>query len=497
MGIVARQSIITSFISYTGIVVGYLNLVYLYPKFLELEQVGLLRTIQDAAILMVPLASIGIPQIISRYYPRYAAASGRYAGFLGLLLITAATGFIIVSVIFTFSKDFLFSSFREKAPQVMEHTGLILLMLLLLCYFGIFEQIARSQIRAATPAFLREVVLRILQAGILGLYVTNWITFDHFLLLSVLLYAGLLVFLFFYLDFLKTGIKLPFRHFKKDELRELLVFGLISFVGISATMILSKIDSLMVSGMVGLEAAAIYTTTFYMATVIEVPKRAMTQSATAVLSIAFEKGNLKNGERIYRQTALNQLIIGGLLMIGLWANTSNIFEIMPKGNLYSAGANVILFIGLTRLIDMSFGPSSEVIGLSRYYWVNLVVISFLAVASVVMNLYLIPRMGIDGAAVGTLIAILSYNLIKFIFITIKIGIQPFSKFTVRSLVVIGMTVGLNLMIPDFENVWVDVLIRSSALSLFYASFILAFNCSPEVKEQFDLIRKKLGLTRSL
>jgi O-antigen/teichoic acid export membrane protein len=253
----------------------------------------------------------------------------------------------------------------------------------------------------------------------------------------------------------------------------------------------------MVSGMVGLEAAAIYTTTFYMATVIEVPKRAMTQSATAVLSIAFEKGNLKNGERIYRQTALNQLIIGGLLMIGLWANTSNIFEIMPKGNLYSAGANVILFIGLTRLIDMSFGPSSEVIGLSRYYWVNLVVISFLAVASVVMNLYLIPRMGIDGAAVGTLIAILSYNLIKFIFITIKIGIQPFSKFTVRSLVVIGMTVGLNLMIPDFENVWVDVLIRSSALSLFYASFILAFNCSPEVTEQFDLIRKKLGLTRSL
>lgn len=495
MGIVARQSIITSMISYIGIVVGYLNLVYLYPKFLELEQVGLLRTIQDAAILMVPLASLGIPQIISRYHPRYAEATGRYAGFLGLLLITAATGFLIVSLIFSFSKDFLFSSFQEKAPQVMEHTGLILLMLLLLCYFGIFEQIARSQIRAATPAFLREVVLRMLQAGILGLYVIGWINFSHFLLLSVLLYAGLLLFLFFYLDIFKTGLKFPFNQFKKDELQELLVFGLISFIGISATMIFSKIDSLMVSGMLGLEAAAIYTTTFYMATVIEVPKRAMTQSATAVLSIAFEKGNLKNGERIYRQTALNQMIIGGLLLIGLWANTSNIFEIMPKGELYSAGTNVILLIGMTRLIDMSFGPSSEVIGLSRYYWVNLVVISFLAVASVVMNLYFIPRLGMDGAALGTLIAILSYNLIKFIFITVKLRIQPFSKFTIRSLVVIGITITLNFLLPDLKNVWIDIIFRSAALSIFYAILILVFNCSPEVTEQFNLITKKLGLKK--
>lgn len=493
MGIVARQSMITSIISYTGIVVGYLNLIYLYPKFLELEQVGLLRTIQDAAILMVPLASLGIPQIISRYYPRYAATAERYAGFLGLLLLTATAGYLVVSLVFSLGKDFLFSSFREKAPQVMDHTGLILLLLLLLCYFGIFEQIARSQIRSATPAFLREVVLRMLQAGILGLYAINWIDFNLFLLLSVLLYAGLLLFLLFYLDINKVGFKIPFRQFKSDEVRELFIFGLISFIGISATMIFSKIDSLMVSGMVGLEAAAIYTTTFYMATVIEVPKRAMTQSATAVLSIAFEKGNMHNCERVYRQTALNQMIIGGLLMIGLWANTANIFEIMPKGELYAAGANVILLIGLTRLIDMSFGPSSEVIGLSRYYWANLVVISFLATASVVMNLYFIPRYGINGAALGTLIAILSYNVIKFIFIIIKLGIHPFSKYTVRSLAVIGMTTGLNLILPDFENVFLDMVLRSAALSTFYASLILGLNCSPEVSEQFHLILKKIGL----
>ena len=495
MGIVARQSIITSLISYTGIVVGYLNLVYLYPKFLELSQVGLLRTIQDASILMVPIASLGLPQIISRYYPRYAAQANRYSAFTGLLLIGAAIGFLIVAAVFSFSQDFLFSSFREKAPEVMEHTGLILLMVLLLSYFGIFEQIARSQLRISTPAFLREVGVRLLQAVILGMYVLEWITFNQFLLLSVLLYACLVIFLIFYLNILGAKPELPTKQISSLEFKEIFLFGAISFIGGGSSIIISKVDSLMVSGMVGLEAAAIYTTTFYMATVIEVPKRAMTTSATAILSMSFEKNDIKNCEKVYQQTALNQMIIGGLLLMGLWANTDNIFAIMPKGNLYQAGANVILLIGLTRLIDMSFGPSSEVIGLSKYYWFNLAVISFLAVSSILLNLILIPQYGITGAAIGTLISIFTFNILKFFFILAKLRIQPFNSGTLKTIIVIGLTVVCNLAMPTMKNVWIDILVRSSVVTLFYGTLILGWNCSPEVNIQFNKLLKTAGLKR--
>ena len=71
MGVIVRQSIITTIISYIGLVIGYLNLLYLYPLFLSPEQVGLMRTVQDAAILLAQFAQFGLAQSIIRYFPRF------------------------------------------------------------------------------------------------------------------------------------------------------------------------------------------------------------------------------------------------------------------------------------------------------------------------------------------------------------------------------------------------------------------------------------------
>lgn len=68
MGVVIRQSIFSSIISYVGVAIGYINLLYLYPRFLELEQIGLLRTIQDTALLMAPFAQVGLAHSILRFY---------------------------------------------------------------------------------------------------------------------------------------------------------------------------------------------------------------------------------------------------------------------------------------------------------------------------------------------------------------------------------------------------------------------------------------------
>lgn len=66
MGVIIRQSIATTIISYVGLIIGYLNLLYLYPLFLSPDQVGLLRIIQDAAILMAQFAQFGLAQSVIR-----------------------------------------------------------------------------------------------------------------------------------------------------------------------------------------------------------------------------------------------------------------------------------------------------------------------------------------------------------------------------------------------------------------------------------------------
>ncbi len=103
-----------------------------------------------------------------------------------------------------------------------------------------------------------------------------------------------------------------------------------------------------------------------MATVIEVPKRALMQIAMPLISRAFEKNDLKDIQNIYQKTSINQLIVGSLILIGIWANLHNIFALIPRGDIYEAGKYVVLIIGFGKLLDMMFGPSSEIIVLSKY-----------------------------------------------------------------------------------------------------------------------------------
>ncbi|MBM3176467.1 MAG: lipopolysaccharide biosynthesis protein [Bacteroidetes bacterium] len=492
MGIVVRQSLITTIISYAGVVIGYINLVFLYPKYLETNQVGLLRAILDSAMVLTPFASLGVPQAVARFYPRFHSDENRLSSFITLTLLISMVGFLVMTLLLKFFQDPISNFFAEEAPELLNYPGLILWLTLTLTISGIFEQMARSKMMIALPALLKDVVIRAFQAVLVLFYLQGTIDFDQFLFGSVGIYTLTLITLLYYLGILRRNtfqLQLP----EKSEIKEIIVFGLITFIGLSSVIVVAKVDSLMVTGFLGLEAAAIYTTTYYMASVIEVPKRALTQSASALLAHAFEKGDLKSASSIYRKTALHQMLIGGLLLTGIWANLENIFDIMPKGDIYEAGAWVVMVIGCAKLMDMSFGPSSEVIGLSKHYWFNLVVIALLATFTVAANILLIPVYGMNGAAIGTLAALFLYNLAKAIFISVRIKMHPFDGRTTRVAIVIMVTVFINQLIPKVGSSLSDAIVRSTLLTAVYCFAAIGLNCSDEANQLFYDGLKRLGL----
>ena len=72
MGIVIRQSSISTALTFIGIGLGYLNVLYFFPLYLSPEQIGLTRVIQDFAMLLVPFAQFGISQATLKFYPSFA-----------------------------------------------------------------------------------------------------------------------------------------------------------------------------------------------------------------------------------------------------------------------------------------------------------------------------------------------------------------------------------------------------------------------------------------
>jgi O-antigen/teichoic acid export membrane protein len=263
-----------------------------------------------------------------------------------------------------------------------------------------------------------------------------------------------------------------------------------SFAGAAGMIILGKIDSLMIAAIMGLPSVAIYTTGFYMASVIEVPKKALTSVAMPIISQAFEKKDIKHIHTIYQKTALNQLIIGALLLIGVVINLDNLYALMPRNDIYEAGRWVVIIVGIGKLADMAFGPSSEIVVLSKYFWFNIILIVLLAGTSIVANNILIPVYGINGGAISVAFAVVVFNAAKYFFIMGTLKIQPFTTATAIVFVIAAATVGLNYIIPDFDNIFVDLIVRSAVVTLFYGGAILVTKVSPEINQIF---RKGLNI----
>ncbi len=332
MGVIIRQSIVTTIISYIGVVVGYVNLLYLYPLFLSQEQIGLMRTVQDSAILMAQFAQFGLAQSIIKFFPRFMGNVIHSKNFINIILFLGLLAFrLFPDPIFHFRNQIL-GYFQSNAQEFIHYSSLALWLTFITVITTLLEVYSRSLLRNILPNLLKEIIVRVLLGILVLSYFKGFLTFPQVMIGSVLVYV-------FCLLVLATSLmiqgylhaKIDFKLIDPTFRNELMSFSILSFAGTAGLIIIGKIDSLMVAGLLGLAPVAIYTTAYYMATVIEIPKRAMTQIASPLIARGFEKDDHKDIKNIYQKTSLNQFILGALLLIGIGANLDSIFFANAEG----------------------------------------------------------------------------------------------------------------------------------------------------------------------
>lgn len=111
---------------------------------------------------------------------------------------------------------------------------------------------------------------------------------------------------------------------------------------------------------------------------------------------------------------------------------------------------------------------------------------------IIANNILIPRYGIEGAAWGSAFALIIFNLIKFIFIYIKFGIQPFAWATLKVLVIGGLTIAINTLLFKFENTLIDLTFRSTVVTLVFTSLVIWSQASTDAN---SIITKLISVFR--
>lgn len=274
-------------------------------------------------------------------------------------------------------------------------------------------------------------------------------------------------------------------------LKDMATYGIFVLLGSTGHLLVSYIDTIMLGAFVGLEETGIYVTAFYMAVVIEIPRRSIRQIVVPHIADAWGQENTQKINDIYSKTSINQLIIGSLIFLGIWVNIDSIFQLMPNGEAYSAGKFVVLYILISKLIDMGAGVNGEIIALSPQYRFNMYSILILAGLAIVTNLIFIPLMGINGAALATVISLFLYNFAKYIFIKTRFQLDPFNLNTLKVLIIGGSCLLFINFIPEIYNPYWSIFIKSLIITLTFTTPIYFLKVSEDANNLVDSFFKTL------
>jgi O-antigen/teichoic acid export membrane protein len=155
---------------------------------------------------------------------------------------------------------------------------------------------------------------------------------------------------------------------------------------------------------------------------------------------------------------------------------------------YAAGSTAVLILLAGRLFDGITGVNGLIVVTSPRYRYDLLFNASLALATVLLNLLLIPRMGLTGAAVAAAIALISINLARTWFVWHSFGLHPFDR-RVPLILLLAAAAGLTAWaVPFVQSLFWTMLVRSVLLTAVYGGLLLITNAEPQVRE---VVRKLL------
>jgi O-antigen/teichoic acid export membrane protein len=276
---------------------------------------------------------------------------------------------------------------------------------------------------------------------------------------------------------------------KKPDTTAFFRYGSYNILAVLGAQIAFRIDTLMVGGLASLKEAGIYTIVAVLSDVIAKPAYAVRGIAGPIISDRLANDDLEHVRMVYRKSAVNLLIAGLGIFLLIWLSIRDIIGLMPNSGEMEAGIYVVLFLGMAKVIDMMTSLNSEILGYSRYYAYNLLFILVLAVLNVVTNLLLIPEFGLVGAAMATFISITLFNLIKLIFIQVKLRMQPFTISMLWTFAAGTAAYFIAWLLPLSFGSLVNLVVRSAAFSILFILPVILLRVSPDLN---DMLRSKLG-----
>src|SRR5690606_23586445 len=137
MGIVLKQSLNNTLITYIGFVIGAVNLLFLYTRFLTDEYFGLVNVILSASAVLMPVLAFGVPNALVKYYAGFREGQGRDA-FLTLMLLLPMVLIVPIAILSYGANEIIGTFLSRENPIVKHYVWHIFIIGVAMAYFEVF-----------------------------------------------------------------------------------------------------------------------------------------------------------------------------------------------------------------------------------------------------------------------------------------------------------------------------------------------------------------------
>lgn len=482
----SKQVLLFTFINYIGTAIGIVSVLFIYPN--DKAFLGKVRYIDNIAQLLYPVMVLGASQALIKFYPvlsaRYQKRLFNYSIFS--ILVVSAVVLLCIPIFI------LLSGYKNSAILYFAFP-----IAVTLAFAELFKKQAQDMQKIAVPTLYEKLIPKIV-LPVLFLLLLNYVL-DVYTSLYLYVAGYLLIFLLtalYLFKRFKPGFNYQFKPlFAQIPRTDYMRYSLYIFAGSLGSLLAFRIDGIIISELISLEANGSFSIGVTLASTLQVPAIGMFAIYAPMVSGYLKNNDMQELSSKYKEVARLLFFIGAVLYSCIFLGIYDLFALLPTGDSLQASVIVILILGFSVLINMATGFNSEIITYSRYYRFNLIAVLLLTFLNVSLNLWFIyyTNLGIAGVAYASLLSMTLFNAAKLYFIYKKFGILPFDTnflklallFLLSGLVlyfspstgsniadlvykvvlsiVINVSIAYKLRLVYQVNIWVDKVLRFTKL----------------------------------
>lgn len=465
-------------ITYTGVIIGFVSLLFIQPNLLRPEELGLTRILIAAASLIATILPLGVSGVTTRFFPYFRNKDSGHYGYFGFMLLFPVLGTIICGCLIFLFKNAIINLYSDQSLLFTQYIDLLLPFALIIGLNMALNAYCASLFKTGIISFFEGIFTRVLFIVLIIIYYFKWIELTQFvyLFMTIYLLQAISMILYIYTED-KPSLKINMQFLKSVGLAKLIQYGILLTITNFSSIGLKHLDALFVGKYLSLDFVGIFTVSAYIALIIEIPLTSLEKITHTKVAQAWANNDLESIKKIYYQSVKYLLLAGGILLIGIVTNVHDLLCLLPA--VYHQGAGVVVITSIGAFLNIATGVNTSILFNSEKYIYGTYLLILLLVLSITLNIIFIPLYGIQGAALATLIASVIYNVLKYVIIWKSFKMQPYDLSSLKILFLITVVLIIGLLIPSLNNLFATITLKAILLSGIYLGGIYLLKIMPE------------------